>query len=85
MADIDRQTHLVVFPVGYTELADDGSVMLAPNGTRVADGMSFEGTGGLVPKLGFPGVPDGYWGNYIAFCDSEAPEILVLDSVEPVL
>lgn len=82
-ADLGDGPRLVVFPLGYTKPTDDGSLMLAPDGLTVATGMMFDGTGGIVPASGFPGVPDGYWGGYLDFCNPEAREFLILDSIAP--
>ncbi len=80
LGDADR---LVVFPIGYTRPLDDGSTMQSPDGMLIRDGMGFDATGGIVPAAGFPGVPDGYWGNYLAMCDPVLGEFLVVDSIAP--
>ena len=78
-ADLGDVPRLVAFPVGYTKPADDGTVMRGPDGTTVASGMAFDAVGGVVRADLLP--VDGYWGNYVAFCD--LPEIVVLDSLAP--
>ncbi|MDF1596781.1 MAG: hypothetical protein P1T08_11940 [Acidimicrobiia bacterium] len=82
-ADLGDLPRLVVFPMGYSKPADGGSVMQGPDGTTIRSGMAFDAKGGIVPAQGFPGVPDGYWGNYLTFCDPELQEFLVLDSISP--
>ncbi len=81
--DLGDGPRLVVFPAGYTKPADDGAVMRGPDGTIVASGMVVDVVGGVVPVAGFPGVPDGYWGNYLSFCRPAIQEFAVLDTLEP--
>ncbi len=82
-ADLGDSPRLVVFPAAYTKSDDERAVMLAPDGMVVTDGMAFDGVGGLVPPSALPGGSDGYWGNYIAFCEPAAVDLLVLDSIGP--
>lgn len=82
-ADLGDLPRLVIFPIGYSKPAGNGRVMEAPDGTTIRSGMAFDGQGGIVPARSFPGVPDGYWGNYLTFCEPELQEFLVLDSISP--
>lgn len=81
--DVGDGPRLVVFPTGFTKPPDDGAVMRGPDGTTVASGMAVDAMGGVVPVAGFPGVPDGYWGNYVGFCGPAIREFAVLDTLEP--
>ncbi|CAN5859181.1 hypothetical protein BH23ACT4_BH23ACT4_02770 [soil metagenome] len=81
--DLGDGPRLIVFPPGFTQDAEDGSVMVAPDGSAFSDGMDVDATGGIVPTDGFPGVPDGYWGNYLGFCDPDTPEVVVVDELTP--
>ncbi len=83
-AEIDATELLTILPVGFAEPPDDGAVMCSPDGTRFVDGMVFEGFGAVVPIELLPGVPDGFFGGYLSFCDPEAQQVIVLDSIRPV-
>ncbi len=80
--DLGDGPRLVVFPAGYVK-SPSGAAMESPDGVRISDGMAVDARGGIVGAGGFPGVPDGFWGNYIAFCDPQARELVVVDSIEP--
>jgi hypothetical protein len=80
-ADLDASELLVIFPVGFQKPLEDGSVMRSPDGQSFRDGGAFEGWGAVVPVELLPGVPDGFMGGYLAFCDSAADEVIVLDSI----
>lgn len=77
----DSVTRLVVFPEGYARTADDPTVMVSPQGTRLAAATLVDAVGGVVPADEFPEVPDGFWGNYLAFCSPAVEEFVVLDEV----
>ena len=81
--DLGDGARLVVFPPGYTQHPDNGSVMVGPDGTIVESATVIDAVGGVVPTARFPGVPDGYWGNYLTFCRPEVQEFVVLDALEP--
>lgn len=81
--DLGDGPRLLVFPQGYVKPPSDGSVMKAPDGLRVSDGMDVDAEGGLVQGVSLPGGPDGYWGTYVAFCQPDRPEVVVLDWLEP--
>ncbi|MEX0796463.1 MAG: hypothetical protein WD274_07200 [Acidimicrobiia bacterium] len=80
--DLGDGDRLVVFPPDYT-LASDGAAMMGPGGVSFSDGMAVDAIGGIVPTEGFPGVPDGFWGNYFEFCDPAAAEAVVVDELTP--
>lgn len=72
---------LVVFPEGWLE-DGTGAAMTSPDGAlSVASGDTVDGVGGSVPAETFPGVPDGYWGNYLAFCEPAVHKFVVLDEI----
>lgn len=75
---------LVIFPAGFHKPPEDGSAMRAPDGVSFTDGTRVEGLGAVVPVELHPGVPDGFFGGYLAFCDSEAQRVAVFDSLRPV-
>ncbi len=81
--DLGDGARLVVLPPGYTMDSDNGSVMVGPDGTVVENAMVVDAVGGVVPVSLFPGVPDGYWGNYLTFCRPELQEFVVLDTLGP--
>lgn len=81
--DLGDGPRLVVFPPGYTQDPADGSLMVSPDGSTFTDGMEVDATGGIVRTDGFPGTPDGYWGNYLDFCDPGATEMVVVDQLTP--
>lgn len=83
--DLGDRTRLVVLPVGTTRPPDDGSVLMVPEGVEVSSGLQFDGLGGVVASTSVPGGADGFWGNYVSFCDPGALEIAVLDVVVPAL
>ncbi len=79
--DIGNGASLVVFPEGWVE-AETGSAMTSSDGAlSIASGNAVDAVGGSVTAESFPGVPDGYWGNYLAFCEPEVDEFVVLDEV----
>ncbi len=79
--DLGDGPRLIVFPPGFTQDADDGSVMVSPDGSTFSDGMDVDATGGIVLIEGFPRVPDGYWGNYFGFCDQGATDVVLVDEL----
>lgn len=79
--DLGDGPRIAMFPEGTTMHPVDGAVMVLPDGTEITDGFSFDGFGGVIPSGSLPGVPDGYWGNYLVYCDPERPEVVVLDEV----
>lgn len=80
--DLGDGDRLLVFPPDYA-MASDGTTMIAPDGTGFSDGVDVDAMGGIVPVEGFPGVPDGFWGNYLEFCDAAASEVVVVDELAP--
>lgn len=78
--DLGDGNRLLVFPPDYT-MAADGAAMMSPGGASFSDGAEVDGFGGIVPVEGFPGVADGFWGNYFEFCD--ASEVVVVDELTP--
>jgi hypothetical protein len=80
-ADAGGGPQLVVFPAGYAKPLDNGLVMVGADGTTVVSGRRYAGIGGAAAVDGVPGVPDGYWGNYLAFCDPGASLLLVFDTL----
>jgi len=81
--DLGDRPRLVVFPAGYTKPPDNGAIVEGPDGQTVESGMAVDADGGVVPATAFPGVPDGYWGNYLSFCNPGTQEFVVLDTLEP--
>jgi len=77
---IDGVSRLVVFPSDFAKPADDGSVLVGEDYVA-RSGAEVDARGAVVPAAGFPGVPDGFWGNYLAFCDPIEREFVVLDEV----
>lgn len=84
VADVGESQTIVIFPVGFHKPVEDGSQMRSPDGEAFADGTPFEGVGGYTPVDALPGVPDGYFGSYLAFCEPTAHEVLILDSMRAV-
>jgi len=81
MLDLGDGKRLLVFPTGYT-MHPEGSLMLSADGTvDVGNGDSITARGGVVSADGFPGVPDGFWGNYLAFCQPPIEEFVVVDEI----
>ncbi len=80
--DLGDGDRLVVFPADYTRAAD-GAAMVGPGGASFSEGVEVDAIGGIVPAEGFPGVPDGFWGNYFEFCASDATEVVVVDGMTP--
>jgi hypothetical protein len=76
--DLGDGDRMVVFPPDYTS---DGAAMVGPDGSTFTDGTEIDAAGGIVLIEGFPGVPDGYWGNYFGFCDPGATEVVVIDEL----
>ncbi len=79
LGDGDR---LIVFPPDYT-LASEGEAMMGPGDVSFSDGLEVDAIGGIVPAQGFPGVPDGFWGNHFEFCDPTGSEVVVVDQLTP--
>lgn len=78
--DLGDRDRLIVFPPDYT-LDSDGPKMVSPGDSSFTDGIEVDATGGIVLIEGFPGVPDGYWGNYFEFCDPAATDVVVVDEL----
>ncbi len=78
---LNGQKRVVVFPVGFEKSAD-GLAMLSPDQTRFESGAAVDGTGSPTQVVSLPDGPDGYWSNYLAFCDPTANEVVVLDEVD---
>lgn len=72
----------VIFPAGFTE-SEDGSAMLAPDASSFVDDTAVDASGGIVGSQTLPGGPDGFWGNYLAFCEPDREEVVVADSIQP--
>ncbi|HWB87745.1 MAG TPA: hypothetical protein VG872_00875 [Acidimicrobiia bacterium] len=82
--DLGDGKRLLVFPAGYT-MDNELALMLSPDGqVDVGDGDLITGLGGVVSAEGFPGVPDGFWGNYLAFCEPEIGAFAVVDEITSV-
>lgn len=82
--DLGDGKRLLVFPAGYT-MDNELALMLSPDGrVDVGDGDRIIALGGVVAAEGFPGVPDGFWGNYLAFCGPELEEFAVVDEITSV-
>ncbi len=82
--DLGDQERLVVFPVGYTRPASDGSVMVGPEDVVLHGGTQIKAQGGAIAIDLIPGGRDGFWGGYVDFCSPEADEMIVLDSLTVV-
>jgi hypothetical protein len=80
--DLGDGDRLIVFPPDFTK-ASDGAAMVGPSGASFSDGADVDALGGIVGTEGFPGVPDGFWGNYFQFCEAASPEIVVIDELMP--
>lgn len=79
MVDIGDGERLVVFPEGFGE-DESGTAMVSSDGSQqVTDGSHLEFIGGPFVAEVMPGVPDGYWGNYLVFCAPEVEEFVVID------
>ena len=85
IVDLGDQPRIAVFPEGTTKPADDGAVLVVPEGVVVESGTAFDGSGGVALVDDLPGGEDGFWGSYVAFCESDAVEVAVLDHVEAAL
>jgi hypothetical protein len=81
--DLGDFPRIVMFPEGFTRLELDGSVMVSPDGSTFLPWMAVDARGGIVAAGSLPGVPDGFWGNYLAYCASPSDQVVVLDSVVP--
>jgi hypothetical protein len=80
--EADGTQMVVIFPIGFLKPPDDGRSMQSPDGFFFSDGSSFEGMGSAVPVGRLPGYPDGLFGDYLAFCGPDTPEVFVLDSID---
>lgn len=79
--DLGDGKRLAVFPAGFTK-NESGLLMSSQDGEiAVASGDEVTARGGVVPAAGFPGVPDGYWGNYLSFCKPDIEEFVVMDEI----
>ena len=81
--DLDDSRRILVFPEGFTPASDDATLMVGSDGTVVTNGMLVDGLGVASPVSVLPGVPDGYWGSYLKFCEPGAVEVAVLDRLVP--
>lgn len=79
-ADISGQERLVVLPVGFEQNPEAGDELLDSSGTVFRGGDRFDAVGSMVPEAVIPGGADGKWGNYMAFCQPDMPELAVFDS-----
>ena len=79
----DRGRQFAVWPRGAEQARDDARVVLLVDGNRVAPGDQVVAQAVTMPVTDLVGVPDGYWGNQLAFCAPDARAVLVLDSVQP--
>lgn len=77
----EGQRSLVVFPMGYTKPASDGSLMVGPEDVVLRGGTRIEARGGVMRADLLSGGTDGYWGGYLTFCSPEADEVIVLDTL----
>jgi hypothetical protein len=82
--DVGDGAALMVFPEGWVEGEGGSSMTSSDGGLTAADGDTVVGVGGVVAAASFPGVPDGYWGNYLAFCEPAVEEFVVFDHVTSV-
>jgi hypothetical protein len=74
---------VAIFPVGTAVDHSDGVVTTA-EGAALPSGATIEGFGGLTAVNDLPGAPDGFWSNYLAFCDPVALQVLVVDQFTPI-
>ena len=79
MVDIGDGKRLLVFPEGFVE-DESGAAMVSSDGSqRVTSGSQLAFIGGPFVAEAMPEVPDGFWGNYLAFCAPEVGEFVVID------
>lgn len=72
---------IAIFPLGY-ELTYTDEWMLGPAGKAdISSGTTIDGIGGPAEVGSLPGGSDGFWGNYVSFCDPSASHVVVLDAV----
>ncbi|HSJ70619.1 MAG TPA: hypothetical protein VLA29_03110 [Acidimicrobiia bacterium] len=74
---------VVVFPIG-TSVDHATGVVTTADGFALANGETVEGVGGLTAVNDLPGAPDGFWSNYLGFCDPVALQVLVVDEFTPI-
>jgi len=80
--DLGDGDRLVVFPQGFTQDPNDGSLIVGPDGTIVQSATVIDAMGGVVPSSQLADGSDGYWGGYLAFCNPEVQDFVVLDALE---
>jgi hypothetical protein len=79
--DIGDGQRLAVFPEGFVK-DEFGTAMVSADGqVQVTHGSRLEFIGGPFVADAMPGVPDGFWGNYLAFCNPEIAEFVVIDLI----
>ena len=76
------EKRVIIFPEGFTK-SSDGMAMVSPSGTRFEGGAIVDATGSPTQVASLPGGSDGFWGNYMVFCDPTASEVVVVDGLEP--
>ena len=76
------RSEIIVFPEGFTR-GTNGISMVDPAGNAYTSGQAIDALGGSVGAASMPGVPDGFWGNYIEFCAPTADVVVVVDALEP--
>jgi hypothetical protein len=74
---------VAILPVGTIVDHAAGSVT-TPDGSILPTGSGIEGVGGVTAVNDLPGAPDGFWTNYVTFCDPVALQVLVLDEFTPI-
>lgn len=77
---IDGDERLVALPPGAAVTTDGAGWRLA-DGTIVANGQAVDVDGAVVPAGAVPDVPDGYWGNQLAFCQPTVAEFVVVTAM----
>lgn len=74
---------VAILPVGTVVDHAAGAVTTA-DGSALLSGSTIEGVGGITAVNELPGAPDGFWSNYLAFCDPVALQVLVVDEFTPI-
>jgi len=81
--DIGEGSIVAIFPSG-TETTQLPASVVTSAGTEIPSGERIVGTGGTLAASDLPGAPDGFWSNYLAFCDPSASRVFVIDALSPV-
>lgn len=82
--DIGSGPRIAILPVDFELTVVDDLVAIGLPGERpITSGMAIAGTGGTTPAASLPGGADGFWGNYLMFCEPAASEVVVIDTIEP--